>query len=233
MPDPAPPVPAEYGAIKPGAVTGGGTTAERWAWGRRQPPPNDARRARRSAEPATARRRPDPATARRGAEPATARRGAASRRVANNTQPDIPAVSADRRPAPEAGDRRARQDHAVGVARYDHSRRLVRHIDTLTVFKVSLMFYLFILVVVVIAGVLLWNIAAAFGFLNSIEKSVKTLFDYTAFTLHPGPVLEYTVAGGAALALVGTLANVLAALLYNLIADVVGGVQVVVMADEE
>jgi hypothetical protein len=109
----------------------------------------------------------------------------------------------------------------------------VRRVDPWTVFKVSLVFYLFVLVVVVVAGVLLWIIASALGFLHSIEKSVKVLFDYTTFTLHPGPVLEYTVAGGAALAIVGTLVNVLAALLYNLIADVVGGVQMVVVADDE
>jgi hypothetical protein len=110
--------------------------------------------------------------------------------------------------------------------------RVVRRIDTWTVLKVSLVFYLCVFVVVLISGVVLWNVAQAFNFTHDIEKSIKTLFGYNTFTLHPGPMFEYTVLGGIVLTVVGTLVNVLAALVYNLIADVVGGVQVIVVTEE-
>jgi hypothetical protein len=95
------------------------------------------------------------------------------------------------------------------------------------------LFYLCVLLVVLIAGVVLWNIAAALGAITSVEKFIRSLFDLTSFKLHPGVILESSVAGGIVLVLLGTGANVLAALIYNLIADVIGGVQVIVLEEQE
>jgi hypothetical protein len=105
------------------------------------------------------------------------------------------------------------------------SKRTVRHLNVWTVFKVSLAFYFMVLVAVVVASVVLWYVADAFGSITSIEKSVKTLFDLSKFTLHSSEVFKYTSLGGAVLAVCGTLANVLAALMYNLISDLVGGIR--------
>jgi hypothetical protein len=121
----------------------------------------------------------------------------------------------------------------VRVTRGVHSRRLIRRVDVWTVFKVSLVFYVLLLVSVLIAGVAVWNVAQAFGLIHNIEKSIRSLFDLTSFHLHPLPVLGYTAAGGAVLTVVGTLLNVVMALLYNLISDIVGGVQIVVVTDPE
>jgi Transmembrane domain of unknown function (DUF3566) len=106
------------------------------------------------------------------------------------------------------------------------SRVTIRHIDVWTVARVSLVFYLLVAIAVVVASVLLWYAANAYGSLNSIEKSVRTLFDLKTFTLHVDRVAEYTAAGGLVLALVGTLVNILAALTYNLICDIVGGFRI-------
>ena len=119
-------------------------------------------------------------------------------------------------PSPRAGRRPARA----------RSRVVLRHVDVGTVVKVSVLFYLVVLVVIVVAAVLLWLAADAFGTLPSIEKSVRTLFSLRKFQLHPGPVALYTAAAGVLIAIVGTLANILLALIYNLIADTVGGVRV-------
>ena len=113
----------------------------------------------------------------------------------------------------------------VGRPQWAQSRRTVRHLDVWTVAKVSVIFYLLILVAVVVAAVMLWYVADAVGAVQSIEKSVRTLFDLRTFTLHPKAVAEYTTAGGAVLAVAGTLGNILAALMYNLISDLVGGVR--------
>ena len=106
------------------------------------------------------------------------------------------------------------------------SRATIRHIDVLTVLRVSLIFYLVVLIVFVVASLFLWLAADTFGSLPSIEKSVRTLFSLKSFTLHPGAVAFYTGASGVVLAVAGTLWNVLLAFMYNLIADVVGGVRV-------
>ena len=88
------------------------------------------------------------------------------------------------------------------------------------------MFYFLVAIAVVVASVFLWYAANAYGSLTSIEKSVRTLFDLKTFTLHADRVAEYTAAGGLVLAMVGTLVNILAALTYNLICDIVGGVRI-------
>jgi hypothetical protein len=92
--------------------------------------------------------------------------------------------------------------------------------------RVSLVFYFLVAIAVLVASVLLWYAANAFGSLTSIEKSVRTLFDLKSFTLHVGRVAEYTALGGLVLAVVGSLVNILAALTYNLICDIVGGFRI-------
>lgn len=99
--------------------------------------------------------------------------------------------------------------------------------------KVSFVFYLCVLIVLVVAGTVLWNVAAAFGVITSIEKLVRSLFALTSFKLHPLTALIWGSAIGAVLCFIGVLANVLAATLYNLISDIVGGVQVFVVGDSE
>ena len=106
------------------------------------------------------------------------------------------------------------------------SRATVRHVDILTVARVSAVFYLVVLAVVVVASVLLWYAANTFGTLPSMEKSIRTLFSLKTFTIHPTEVAEYTSGVGVVIAVVGTLANIILALIYNLIAEVVGGVRV-------
>jgi hypothetical protein len=110
---------------------------------------------------------------------------------------------------------------------------MVRHFDVWSVTKVSLAFYLLLLVAVVVSSVMLWYVANAFGAVQSIEKSARTLFSLRSFKLHPSAIAMWTAMGGAVLAVAGTLINVLAALMYNLISDVVGGVEFDVVDDME
>jgi hypothetical protein len=113
------------------------------------------------------------------------------------------------------------------------SRRVVRRIDTWTVLKLSFLFYLCVALVVMIAGVALWNIAAAFDVITNVEKFIRQLFDLQTFKLRSRVILGWSAVGAGVLVLLGTGINVLIALLYNLIADVVGGVQVIVLEEQE
>jgi hypothetical protein len=129
---------------------------------------------------------------------------------------------------PDVEPRRSRR---AGRPQWAQSRRTVRHLDVWTVAKVSLIFYLIILLAVVVASVMLWYVADAVGAVQSIQKSARTLFSLSKFTLHPSAVAEYTSAGGAVLAVAGTFGNILAALMYNLISDLVGGIRFDVVDD--
>ena len=118
-----------------------------------------------------------------------------------------------------------RRQRQAARPQWAQSQRTVRHLNVWTVFKVSLAFYFMLLVAVVVASVLLWYVADAFGSIQTIEKSVKTLFDLSKFTIHPSEVVKYTPSAGGILAFCGTFANVLVAFMYNLISDLVGGIR--------
>jgi hypothetical protein len=130
--------------------------------------------------------------------------------------------------APKAPSKRSRRKAAsLGQP----ARRVVRRVDTWTVFKLSLLFYICVFAVLMVAGIILWNVAASFGVLNHIEKFVRSLFDLNKFQFRAHAVLEAAAAAGAILVFLGTLINVLAAVVYNLTSDMVGGVQVVVIEE--
>lgn len=288
--DPAPPVPAEYGAIRPGVdqAPPQPLLRRRGGSGRRRGPEEggdvedpteavseqaaaeEADRGEAAAPPPAGEAAPSPPPASSSPRPAGGpgagvgdRRGGRSAGAPppfegplgvpiTTTQAAVgPATrmalgapvggttSTVARPAPvdydhteevASGHRWGKQ--RVRVVRGRRSRRIIRRIDTWTVLKVSFVFYLCVLGMIIIAGVILWNLAAAFGLIHSIDKSVRSLFAYKTYQLHPMAVLKYTVAAGAGLTIIGTAFNVLAAAVYNLISDVIGGIQLVVVADD-
>ena len=181
---------------------------------------NPARTAdpRRGAEPA--RTRSDPSS--RSAGPAPTQRQV----VVAGPNGGLPVGPGSGRQAPRRG-----EDRRPRVVQGRRTRRVVRKIDVWTVLKMSLLFYLCVLLVFLVAGVVLWNIAQYFDVINSVDKFIKSLFDLSSFTFRPSVVLQSSVLGGGVLVLLGTGANVMAALIYNLISDVVGGVQFIVLEE--
>jgi Transmembrane domain of unknown function (DUF3566) len=137
------------------------------------------------------------------------------------------------RAAPPDRRRARRQSSASGprVVTGRRTRRVVRKIDVWTVLKMSILFYLCVFLVFIVAGIVLWNIADAFNVIHSVEKFIRSIFDLQKFTFQPTAVLQSAVIGGGVLVLLATGANVLAAMLYNLISDVVGGVQFIVLEE--
>ena len=133
-------------------------------------------------------------------------------------------------PAEAGGDVHPRAASLVPSA---EGTRVITRLDVYSVAKVSIVFYLILLVIFVIASVFLWLVADAFGAVDSIQRSVKSLFDLKSYVLHPGTIALYTSAAGAVLAVAGTVANVLAAVIYNLISEVIGGVRVGVSPAED
>jgi hypothetical protein len=110
--------------------------------------------------------------------------------------------------------------------------QVVRAVDSWTVLRFSVLFYLSLLVVAVVAGTLLWMVAAATGVIHNVERFIKDLFSLDSFHFSGGAIFEGTVLAGAVLVLLGTACNVLMAVVYNLVSDVVGGIEVTVLEEE-
>jgi len=113
-------------------------------------------------------------------------------------------------------------------------RRVIRHIEPFSVLKVSVVFYLCLWLILMFAGLVLWSIAETSGTLESIEELVESLF-----TLNPdedfwagGTLFRIYAQLGLILAFAGVCFNVLLAVLYNLISDLMGGIRLTVIEEE-
>ena len=81
--------------------------------------------------------------------------------------------------------------------------------------------------VFLVAGAVLWAAATATGLRHNIEKFIGDLIASDDFRILGGTMFRASVLGGLVMVILGTGANVLFAVLYNLISDVVGGITVV------
>ena len=109
---------------------------------------------------------------------------------------------------------------------------MVRRVDAWTVCKVSALFYASLLVVVLVADAVLWLAATATGVMGHVDKFIAKLFALQTFHFKVGQVVRATVLGGIALVVLGTVVNVVTAVLYNLISDVVGGVELGIVEED-
>lgn len=117
-----------------------------------------------------------------------------------------------------------------GSARSTHV--VVSRIEPISVFKLSALFYLTLCLALFTAGVLLWTAAEASGLVGNIESFMDEL-GFTDFRLQTGQLLGASALASVVLVAAGSTANLLMALLYNLLGDVVGGVRVVLRQDRE
>ncbi|MDO8391432.1 MAG: DUF3566 domain-containing protein [Actinomycetota bacterium] len=109
--------------------------------------------------------------------------------------------------------------------------RVVRHVDTWSVFKVALVFNLFLYVVALTAGVLLWQVAQNTGTVDNVERFFES-FGWQTFTLHGGEIYHNAWVAGLFGVIGLTGLAVLMATLFNLITDLVGGIRVSVLEEE-
>lgn len=104
------------------------------------------------------------------------------------------------------------------------SRLVIRRVDPWTILKFSGLLYFSMYFVLVVAGIVLWLAATASGVRGNIESFIGELIASDNFQFKSGQVLRASVFGGAILVVVGSLANVLMAVLFNLISDIAGGI---------
>ena len=119
----------------------------------------------------------------------------------------------------------------TGKPRVRKVSRVVRSIDAWSVFKVSIVFYLAMYAVCLIAGVLLWNVAYSTGTIDNISSFFES-FGWKSFQFKGGEIFHNAWIIGLFLVVGLTGLNVVLATLFNLITDLVGGLRLTVLEEE-
>ena len=109
--------------------------------------------------------------------------------------------------------------------------RVVRDIDPWSVFKIGLIFHFVIYLIVLVALVLLWSVASATGTIDNIQQFMKS-FGWESFQFKGGQLFVNVTILGLLAVVLGTALWVLAATIFNLITDLVGGIRVTVLEEE-
>lgn len=109
-------------------------------------------------------------------------------------------------------------------------RRVIRRIDAWSVLKVSIVFYLSLVLVLLLAGILLWTAGSVVGAVAGLEKLIAG-FGFQGFQFVPGQLLRGFLAAGLVIVVLGTGMSVVVTVLYNLISDLVGGIELAVLEE--
>jgi hypothetical protein len=141
-----------------------------------------------------------------------------------------PLDQVDGRPTTDRAATKTDPDVAKAVAAPRTSQVVLRRVEPWSVFKLSLVFYLCVCLVLLVAGVMLWLGASASGVVGNIEGFFQDA-GFEGFTFSSGVLLRGFALGGLVLVVAGTIANLLLAMLFNLMSDVVGGIRVTLTED--
>ena len=112
------------------------------------------------------------------------------------------------------------------------ARRVIRHVDLWSVFRCSVLLYLSFLVVFLVASIGLWLAATATGARHSVEHFVASTLLFKNFHFQSLQLLGAVGVIGLVMTGVGTGANVVLAAFYNLISDVIGGIELTVIEED-
>ena len=102
----------------------------------------------------------------------------------------------------------------------------LRAVDVRSVVRVSVVLYLCLLMVFVVAWLILWIAAGVFGVTGNVEDFIAKLFALDSFHFSIIAQAIAIIVGGSALVGLGTGANALGAIFYNLITELVGGIRI-------
>jgi len=142
----------------------------------------------------------------------------------------VPAKPSERAPKKKPRRKRVASPRQVFERRYIQT---VRSVDLWSVLKVAICFYLCALIVLLVAGVLLWWIASAAGVVSSVESFVGELVNNKSFRLLSWEVLRASTLIGLVVVCLLTVLTVLAAAFYNMFSELLGGIEVTVVEQEE
>lgn len=110
-------------------------------------------------------------------------------------------------------------------------RRVIRRVDTWSVVRVAALFHVSMVAVLLLAAVLLWLAGRTVGAIDNIEGFMQAV-GFDGFRFVPGQLLRAAVLLGSLSVVLFTGYTVLLAVIYNLISDVVGGIELTVLEEE-
>ena len=110
------------------------------------------------------------------------------------------------------------------------SRVVLRRVEPWSVLKLSLVFYLCVCAVLLVAATLLWIGASITGVVGNVESFFRDA-GFDGFRFSPPQMLRAVVLIGLILVVTGTLANLLLAKLFNVLSDTVGGIRITLAED--
>jgi hypothetical protein len=138
------------------------------------------------------------------------------------------AVSPDEAPAPK---RRLATFPRHRRPRVRRVTRVIRSVDPWTIFKLALVVNAVLYAATLLSLVLLWNVATATGTIDNVERFLES-FGWDSFEFRGGELYHATWIIGLFLVVLGTGLWVLAAVVFNLVTDLVGGIRVTVLEEE-
>jgi Transmembrane domain of unknown function (DUF3566) len=103
---------------------------------------------------------------------------------------------------------------------------VVRRVHPWSVFKFSLLFYFCVMLVILLGLTILYNVLAAVGVLDSASKLLGDLGFGKNFEFHGWWLLSRAFAVGVVMVVFWSLVKLLITFMYNLISDLVGGIEV-------
>jgi hypothetical protein len=108
-----------------------------------------------------------------------------------------------------------------------HARVVVRKVGPWSVLKISFLFYMCVMAVIMGAIVILYGLLGAMGALGSLTSLIQDLFyPGLPFRIDGSWLFTRGLAIGLGMVVVWTLINVFIAFLYNLLSDIVGGIEI-------
>lgn len=147
--------------------------------------------------------------------------------------PPAPARSERTGPTPRAGSTVTYRDARGRRQEFEARkvRRLLRHVDPWSMLKASLVFFVSVWLVVVVASVIVWSVARGSGTVTNIEDFIDSNFS-TEWRFDGGFLLRGVGLVGLISAILATLATTVGAVMFNLISDVIGGIWITVIEEE-
>jgi hypothetical protein len=112
-------------------------------------------------------------------------------------------------------------------------RRVMRYVSPWSVFKVAVLFSICLCLILMVAGVILWQGAVGSGLVTNVEKFLAKLLAEESFTIDGRELFRATAIAGVMLVFAGSAFSVLMALLFNVISDLTGGIRFTVLELED
>ncbi|MGQ0744693.1 MAG: DUF3566 domain-containing protein [Acidimicrobiales bacterium] len=118
------------------------------------------------------------------------------------------------------------------MKRADETQLVIRRVSPWSVLRISALLYISLFAMALVASTFLWWTATSSGWRGNVESLIGDLFYAGEFQLKGGQMFRAVLATGVAVVGLGCGANVVMAVLFNLISDLVGGVKLVVAGGE-